>query len=290
MKLATTTGDFALYTNDQIKIIDYLKQSGFSYVDYSFGTDYKNRSGVYSPDWKDYIKRLNEHCESASMKLVQSHSPMGKPLADNNDDFLNDTKRCIEACKELGIKYVVVHSGYLPGISKKECFEKNKIFYEKLLPLAEKYEITILTENFDKMSVGGMYWIDNAPDLLELIEYVNHPLFHAVWDCGHANMQEMSQEKGITLLGKHIKCLHIHDNNGERDQHMYPFLGTLDMDSLVEGLKKIGYDGYFTLEAVNILRPSSVSDSCFKMDLELKLESEKFLCAMGRKIIECYSL
>ena len=103
-------------------------------------------------------------------------------------------------------------------------------------------------------------------------------------------MQEMSQEKGITLLGKHIKCLHIHDNNGERDQHMYPFLGTLDMDSLVAGLKKIGYDGYFTLEAANILRPSSVSDSCFKMDLELKLESEKFLCTMGRKIIECYSL
>lgn len=290
MKLATTTGDFAFYTNDQMKIIDLLKQSGFSYVDYSFGIDHKNRSGVYSPDWQGYIKRLNEHCTSTSMKLIQSHSPMGKPLADNNDDFINDTKRCIEACKELEIKNVVVHSGYLPGISKKECFEKNKIFYEKLLPLAEKHEVTILTENFNKMSVEGVYWIDNAPDLLELIEYVNHPLLQAVWDCGHANMQDMSQEQGITLLGKHIKCLHIHDNNGESDQHMYPFSGTLDMDSFVAGLKKIGYDGYFTLEAPNFLQPSSVSDSYFKVDLELKLEAEKLLCTIGGKIIECYSL
>lgn len=290
MKLATTTGDFAFYTNDQMKIIDLLKQSGFSYVDYSFEIDHKNRSGVYSPDWQDYIKRLNEHCTSTSMKLIQSHSPMGKPLADNNDDFINDTKRCIEACKGLEIKNVVVHSGYLPGISKKECFEKNKIFYEKLLPLAEKHEVTILTENFNKMFIEGMYWIDNAPDLLEFIEYVNHPLLQAVWDCGHANMQDMSQEQGITLLGKHIKCLHIHDNNGECDQHMYPFSGTLDMDSFVAGLKKIGYDGYFTLEASNFLQPSSVSDSCFKEDLELKLEAEKLLCTIGRKIIECYSL
>ncbi len=290
MKLATTTGDFGAYTYDQIKITEYLKEAGFDYVDYSFEIDYNNRNGIYASDWKNYIKKLSEHCVEIGVKLIQSHSPIGKPLADNNDNFINDTKRCIEACGELKIKNVVVHSGYAPGISKKECFERNKIFYEKLLPLAEKYEVTILTENFNKMSIEGMYWIDNASDLLELIEYVNHPLFHAVWDCGHANMQKMTQEQEVTLLGEHIKGLHIHDNNGEKDHHLYPFLGTLNMDSLIAGLKKIGYDGYFTFEAERFLKPTVAENSCFKVDLELKLAAEKMLYTMGKKLMECYAL
>lgn len=290
MKLATTTGDFSLYTNDQLKIMEYIKQSGFDYVDYSFGIDYNSRSGVYSDDWKDYAKRVKEHCEKIGVKLIQSHAPMGRPLADGNEDFLNDTKRCIEACAEMGIPNVVIHSGYLPGISKQECLERNKAFYEKLLPLAEKHDVTILTENFDIMCIEGMYWIDNAPDLLELLELVNHPLFHTVWDCGHANMQPLTQEQGITLLSDHIKGLHIHDNNGEKDFHMFPYLGTLDMDSFVAGLKKIGYDGYFTFEAARFLKPSATEGEYFKVDLQLKLAAEKMLYELGRSIVQYYSL
>ncbi len=290
MKLATTTSDFVACTSDQLKIIEILKKVGFDYVDYCFGVDYRNRNGIFLPDGKDYAKRLNEHCEKVGVKLIQSHSHIGRPLADNNEEFINDTKRCIEACAELDIPNVVIHSGYLPGISKKECFEKNKEFYEKLLPLAEKHGITILTENFNKMSVDGMYWIDNASDLLELIESVNHPLFHAVWDCGHANMQEMTQEQEMAILGSHIKAVHIHDNDGKNDQHICPFFGTLDMDSFVRGLKKIGYDGYFTFEADSFFNSSLIIDSSFKTNVEMKVEAEKFLYAIGKRIIDCYSL
>ncbi|MBQ7032484.1 MAG: sugar phosphate isomerase/epimerase [Clostridia bacterium] len=290
MNLATTTEDFSFYTNDQTKIIKCIKKSGFTYADYSFGVDYKNRSGIYASDWKKYVKELQEHCKTIGVTLIQAHSPMGTPLADNNEEFINATKRCIEACGVLGIKNIVVHSGYLKGISKKETLEKNKLFYENLLGTAEKYEVNILTENFNKMCIEDMYWIDNATDLLELIECVNHPLFHAVWDTGHANMQEMSQEEELTRLGKHVKALHIHDNNGEKDQHMCPFFGTLNVDSLVKGLKKIGYDGYFTFEASNFFEPATISNSDFEPDLDLKLEAEKLLCKIGEKILERYSL
>lgn len=290
MELATTTGDFSRYTKDQTKILEYIKKSGFSYADYNFGIDYKNRNGVYLPDWISYINEVNECCAQLGIKLIQAHSPMGIPLADNNEDFINDTKRCIEACGKLGIKNIVIHSGYLDYISKKETLKKNKIFYEELLKTAEKYEVTILTENFNKMISKDVYWIDNATDLLELIEYVNHPLFHAVWDAGHANMQEITQEEEITLLGSHIKALHIHDNNGVKDQHICPFFGTLNMDSVISGLKKIGYDGYFTFETGDFLNQASVMNSDFDIDLELKLEIEKMLYKIGKNILSSYSL
>ena len=99
----------------------------------------------------------------------------------------------------------------------------------------------------------------------------------------------MTQGQEIAILGSHIKALHIHDNDGKVDQHMCPFFGTVDMDSLVNGLKKIEYDGYFTFEAETFFRPS-VYDSGFKLDMEFRTEAEKFLYAMGKRIIENYSL
>lgn len=40
---------------------------------------------------------------------------------------------------------------------------------------------------------------------------------------------------------------------GNDDQHMAPYFGTLSIDSLMNGLFDIGYKGYFTFEASNIL-------------------------------------
>ena len=36
MKLATTTSDFAKYTPSPIKALEYIREAGFKYVDYSF--------------------------------------------------------------------------------------------------------------------------------------------------------------------------------------------------------------------------------------------------------------
>ena len=48
MKLATTTGDLWGYTGSQEKSMQYIREAGFRYMDYNFGCDYGNRSGVYS--------------------------------------------------------------------------------------------------------------------------------------------------------------------------------------------------------------------------------------------------
>ncbi len=288
MELATTTGDFSAIAENQLKAIEYIAESGFHYIDYTFGPDYRLRNGIFSSDMDGYIKSLKEKCDELGVNLIQSHSPMGTPLDDKDGSFLNDTLKCIEACGKLGIRNIVIHSGYIRGLTKKQALEKNKEFYEKLLPAAEKYEVTILTENFNKMCFEDLYWIDNATDLLELVEYVNHPLFHVVWDTGHGNMQKTTQEEALKLLGNHVKALHVHDNNGLADQHLCPFFGTMDTASLMKGLKDIGYDGYFTFEADNFFCMPSIKKAGFEIDLELKLKAEKLLYNIGWNILKDY--
>ena len=294
MKLATTTGDFFSYTQSQSESLRHIRAAGFRYADYNFGPDCRTRGGVYGADPQAHYAEIAAAAEECGIRLIQSHSPMGKPLAPDNAEFIADTIRCVEACGAWGIPNLVVHSGYLPGISVEETFRLNREFYMPILACAEKYGVCILVENFNKMHVDGMYWIDNAPDLLAMVEYIDHPLFQAVWDTGHANMQEMPQDEALRLLGSHIRALHIQDNLGDKDAHLLPFLGSMSLDCVMQGLIDIGYDGYFTFEVGGIFTPASArrpfagDARLASAPLALRDAAERYLYELGKVVLETY--
>lgn len=294
MKLATTTSDFSGYTHSQTECLEYIREAGFRYADYSFGLDYAHRIGVYGEKYEAYFHEVSTAADNLGIKLVQAHAPMGTPLTDPDGRFLADTVRCVDACGAWGIPNLVVHSGYTPGLTVEETFAANKVFFDPILERAERYGVNILVENFNKMCVPGLYWIDNATDLLGLIEYVDHPLFHAVWDAGHANLQEMPQDGELRLLGSHVRALHIQDNRGDTDSHLLPFLGTMSMDALMNGLLDIGYKGYFTFEVGGIFtppghkRPYEKDTRLLHTPLALKRAAETYMYELGKCVLEAY--
>lgn len=294
MKLATTTGDYVRFTGSQTEAMAHIRAAGFRYADYNFHNDRAQKSGIYCDNPLAYFDEVNRAQQTLGLSLVQAHAPMGTPLSDTDGSFLADTLRCVDACGAWGIQNLVVHSGYLPGLSKKETLERNKEFFLPLLARAEKHGINILCENFNKMCVSGLYWIDNAEDLLKMIECVKHPLFHAVWDVGHANMQEMAQSEELKILGSHVRALHIQDNCGDEDSHLCPFLGTLNLDDVMHGLLDIGYSGYFTFE---VGRFFTFGDRRRKFDgdnrlseptIELRDMFESYLYSLGKYVLEKY--
>ena len=293
MKLATTTGDFNAYTNNPIESLKYIHEAGFKYADYSFSLDYRTQTGVWAEDYNNYFEKVARAAEDIGIKLVQSHAPMGKPLEDGGK-LQHDTLRCVDACAAWGIPNLVVHSGYRPGLNVEQTYAENKEFYMPILERAEKYGIEILVENFNKMHVDGLYWIDNAPELRGIIDYINHPLFHAVWDTGHANLQEMPQDEALRIMGSHVHALHVQDNLGDSDTHLQPFIGTMNMDSVMNGLREIGYKGYFTFEVGAIFtppakkRPYDKDTRLAKAPLALKFAAEKYLYELGKCVLEAY--
>ena len=293
MKLATTTGDFFSYTGDQIESLRHIRAAGFRYADYSFECDYTSECGIFSDNYAAHVDRVKAVMAEQGITLVQAHAPMGSPL-DPSGDLLSATLLCVDACGAWGIPNIVVHSGYSEGLSREETFQKNKEFFLPILRRAEKYGVNILVENFNKMGEGGIYWIDNAPDLLAMIEYVDHPLFHAVWDVGHANMQQMPEDEALRILSSHVRALHIQDNNGDRDSHLAPFLGTLNMDSVMCGLFDIGYKGYFTFEVGRFFaRPETRrkyerSTLLAVAPIGLRDAFERYLYELGKCVLSTY--
>lgn len=294
MKLANTTGGLFRYTQSQTEALKYLYQAGFRYADYSFIADYRERTGIYGENPEAHIARVAETAESIGIRLAQAHAPMGSPISQDNSAFLRDTVVSVEACGKWGIPNIVVHAGYDYGLTKAETFQKNKEFFLPILDTAEKYGVNILVENFDKMTSPNRYWTDNAPDLLEQIELIDHPLCHAIWDVGHGNLQELPQHEALTLLGSHVRALHIHDNLGDWDAHLMPYLGTVNWDSVMHGLQDIGYTGFFTFEVGRIFlpkdlrRPYPADTRLGGANLLMRIAAERYLYELGKAMLEAY--
>ena len=256
MKIATTTGDFGRYQLNDIEIINELNKAGFKYVDLSM-YEFTPDSPYMKDSWREEVKKLKAEARRLGMSFVQAHSQGGNPLSENESqvDFLiKATLRSIEICAELDIKNTVVHPGQMLGISKEEWFVKNKAFYEKLLPTAEKLGINILIENSCAVNSGACYWANTGKDMREFLEFVNHPNLHACWDTGHGNC-DGAQYDNIKALGEELYAIHYNDNRGSCDEHLLPFLGTLNHDEVINALIDINYKGCFTLECCSTLRP-----------------------------------
>ncbi len=298
MKLATTLGDFGGYWGNREENMKLVHAAGFQHFDLSFEFEFRSNTGFFSDDFDGYAAYVLNSAKQLGCDFVQSHAPMGKPLRDDEEarHLIEITKTCIRACHALGIPSTVVHSGYLPDISRDECFERNKVFYDELLIEAEKYGVNILIENFNKMSRDNIYWIDNATDLLALIEYIDHPLCHACWDAGHGNLQEMPQHEELKILGDHVMAVHVQDNMGDRDTHLMPFFGTLNLDSLMQGLKDINYQGAFTFEVASMITPPAkrrqheADTRLSKAPLAVRMAEEKLLYEVGKSVLTAYDL
>lgn len=299
MKLSTGMG-LGAYASGIDQTIELIHSVGFRHMDCGFPGP-ACTTGFYSEDeheFQAYIRMIKDKCGELGMDFVQSHAPMGKPLAGDEDAerLIQVTKYCIRSAAALDIPHVVVHSGYLPDISKEECFERNKVFFDDLLAEAEKYGVNVLVENFNKMTRDNIFWIDNATDLRTMIDLVDHPLFHAVWDAGHANLQDMPQHEELALLGDHVLALHVQDNMGDRDTHLMPFFGTLNLDDLMKGLKDIGYKGAFNFEVGSMMVPPAkrrqfeADTRLLRAPLAVRLAEEKLLYEVGKATLEAYGM
>lgn len=254
MKIATTTCDFAHYFTEDIDRVKEVHDAGFNYVDldmYSFTPD----SPYMKDDWKDAVKKLKDYADSIGVKFVQAHSQGGNPMSKDKDeaDFIvKATIRSIEICKELGIKNTVAHPGSGMGLLKDDWFIENRKFYSKLFPAMEDCDVNVLIENSTSFITKKYYYANTGKDMAEFLKFVGHEKLHACWDTGHGNC-EGGQYDQILALGKEIYAIHYNDNHGEKDEHLIPYLGTLNHDEIINALLDIGYKGYFTLECSSTL-------------------------------------
>lgn len=299
MKLVTSTGDFGIIENQEERL-KHIYDAGFRHIDFCMYS--KSEIAFITEDgWQERIEAYKKYAENLGVSFLQAHSPDISSLCREHtyEEAIEITKRSFEVCRILGIKNTVVHSFFCYE-TKEEFFEKNKEFYEKLLPCAKENEVNILVENSTSANMGKNYPFATGSDMKEFIKLVNHPYLHACWDTGHANI-EGHQYDDIIALGEDLYAIHFNDNNGRGDRHQIPYLGNMSMDEVMCALVKIGYKGHFTFEAGNsvvngrrrVPCSKKQSEKCEKL-LEAPMcvydDLEKILFKIGEHILKTYGL
>ncbi|MCQ2400461.1 MAG: sugar phosphate isomerase/epimerase [Lachnospiraceae bacterium] len=254
-----------------------IKEAGFEAVDFSFY--WKAAPALLGEDYRENALKIKEALNKYDLKCNQAHAPFdftyGMPEDDTCFEYLS-IKRAIEACGIIGIDHIVVHGIKVfpePPASERSL-QLNYDYYKTFEPLCERYGVRIAIEN-----LSGAF---SFPDLLnQIVKRLDSKWFTGLVDVGHAWLHsKVSAGDFIRQLDKGILTgLHIQDNHGAelmKDEHLTPFLGTVDFDDLLKALKEVGYDGDFTMEVPRFLK--------FYADQGLLIPALKFSYEVGNKL------
>ncbi len=307
LSMASSSLNYYLETGvDRRTGMKALRDCGFTCVDYEV-TD-----SMLGEDLVQCAEETKAMLAELGLTAPQGHAPMYNPLnPPEGVDCLDLYTRTLRFCKIVGIPHVVIHPGAVEGNTREEFFERNAAFYKSLIPAAEETGVGVLIENIGHYA--NPYYLWNGADLRQLIDMVDHPLFTACWDVGHANLfysKDCNQYDSIIALGDKLTALHVHDNCGyfsetyrqhRIDNHTIPFAScytSVSFDAVLQGLKDIGYQGTFNFET---LFPAKKFVSNFTyhdekvrtlqiLPLELWQKFNAVVYDMGKYMLETYGL
>lgn len=133
-------------------------------------------------------------------------------------------RQAIEASAEIGASVYVVHPGYTSyPFYREAALRALDRSLEELRPLQDEYGIRLAVENMPK-SDWLFYPRPGTLDLKGL---------PTVLDVGHANT---CGSLGEFLVSSEVVHMHLHDNAGERDDHLSLGRGSIDFRPILEKL------------------------------------------------------
>ena len=200
-------------------------------------------------DYRDraQIAELGHWFRDSELKLHSLHSPMytddvwGRSGPDSvlniteqvrfkRHQVVEEIKRALEIAEVVPFRYFIQHLG-VGG----EEYDERKVdagfsALEEINLFARHRGVEVLLENTPNA-------LASAERLLMFFD-LTHMDLNVCLDTGHANMNE-GVETACRLLHGRIRSTHVHDNNGQEDEHLFPLLaegGTIDWRRAMKAL------------------------------------------------------
>lgn len=148
--------------------------------------------------------------------------------------WVDEIKRALELAEIIPFRYFIQHLGIGGQEFSDYAVEAGFRSLEELGVFARQMGVEILLENTPNDLATAQR--------LDLFNRLTHLNLNYVFDTGHAHMGAgIEHEFGI--MKDRIRSLHVHDNNGKEDLHLFPLLdpaaggGTIDWASTMQLLR-----------------------------------------------------
>ncbi len=196
---------------------------------------------------KSHINDLGHWFRDSELKLHSMHSPMytdemwGRSgphahinITDRNKaarlQWVGEIKRALEIAETIPFKYLIQHVGVGGQEFSEYYIEAAFTALEELTLFAKQRGVEILLENTPNELATA--------EKLELFNTMTHLNMNYVFDVGHAHMGAGIAHE-FEIMKRRIRSLHVHDNDGKEDKHLFPFSegGSIDWTSTMELLR-----------------------------------------------------
>lgn len=246
-----------------------VKAAGFDAMDYPL-YDERHRGDFDLGGEGDSLSRCGEirrMADDLGVVVGQTHAPFGYREDDGSteEEILDNYKRAVEATAILGADRMVIHPVKFEnckfGYRREECFDRNIELFTKLTPYLKASGVKALLENmFIKDQREGFTrlvpTIYSTGEELARARDVLGDSYGVCLDSGHALITKENVPEMVDAIGSRLLAVHLHDNTGDRDDHLPPYFGKMDFAELLSALKKVGYGGNLNFE----VRFASVSE------------------------------
>src|SRR5690349_20139953 len=199
---------------------------------------------------KPEIRALASALEAHRLQLVSLHAPTSRDLSAMREsgaplsicevervrriEAMDELKRVIDVAEDLPYSRLVLHMGGSRETADARKRDAAFSTLEHLILHAHHVGDTICIENTTSEMGDPAY-------LRAFVDETRLTGLRFNFDIGHAYLSDFPEddrvEKSFAPLRDLISSVHLHDNHGEKDEHIPPFDGDIDWRSAVKTLK-----------------------------------------------------
>src|SRR3989442_4604875 len=199
---------------------------------------------------KPEIHAMAGALEAQRLQLVSLHAPTSRDLSAMREsgtplsicevervrriEAMDELKRVIDVADDLPYARLILHMGGSRETADPRKRDAAFSTLEHLVLHAHHAGVTICVENTTSEMGDPAY-------LRAFVDETRLTGLRFNFDIGHAHLSDFPKdeciEKSFSPLRDLVSSVHLHDNHGEKDEHLPPYDGTIDWPAAIKLLK-----------------------------------------------------
>ena len=199
---------------------------------------------------KPEIRAMADALEAHHLQLVSMHAPTSRDLSAMREsgtplsicevervrriEAMDELKRVIDVADDLPYARLILHMGGVRETADPRKRDAAFSTLEHLILHAHHAGVTICVENTTSEMGDPAY-------LRAFVDETRLTGLRFNFDIGHAHLadgpEEERIEKSFAPLRELVAAVHLHDNHGDKDEHLPPFEGSIDWAGAIKTLQ-----------------------------------------------------
>jgi len=199
---------------------------------------------------KQEVRAMADALEAHHLQLVSMHAPTSRDLSAMREsgtplsicevervrrvEAMDELRRVIDVADDLPYSRLILHMGGTRETADPRKRDAAFSTLEHLILHAHHAGVAICVENTTSEMGDPAY-------LRAFVDETRLTGLRFNFDIGHAHLADFPEEerleKSFSPLRELVSSVHLHDNHGEKDEHLPPYDGTIDWPSAIRVLQ-----------------------------------------------------